>query len=179
MATKVKFTYQDYLLTPSDKSYELIEGELLMTPAPAPSHQRIARKLFEILNAYVASNASGEIFFAPVDVYLSEETVVQPDLLYIESKRLGIVKEKNIQGAPDLVVEILSPATKDRDTEIKRKLYWKYGVREYWIVDPDARTTEIMVLKESGYETSRVFPAGTKVHSPLFKDLSFDATNLF
>ncbi len=179
MATKVKFTYQDYLLTPSDKAYELIEGELLMTPAPAPSHQRIARKLFEILNVHVKGNASGEIFFAPVDVYLSEETVVQPDLLFIENKRLEIVKEKYIQGPPDMVVEILSPTSKDRDTEIKRKLYWKYGVREYWLVDPGARTVEIMVMKESGYETSRVYPEGAQVTSPLLKGFSFDPLNLF
>lgn len=171
MVTQIKFTYQDYLLTPEDKRYELIEGELMMTPAPSWHHQTIAANLFRILDPIIKQNNLGKLAFAPVDVVLSHENVVQPDLLFVAKGRLEIITEKNVQGAPDLVIEILSPPTKERDLDMKRKIYAKYGVREYWLVDPQAKTVEVAVLKESGLETFQVFPCGTKVRSPLLTEL--------
>jgi Uma2 family endonuclease len=108
---KKKYTYEDYLKTPEDERYELIEGEMLMTPSPITRHQRISRELeFEILK-FVRENALGEVFDAPYDVYLDDENVVQPDILFISKDRLNIIGEKNIQGAPDLVIEIISENT--------------------------------------------------------------------
>src|SRR3990172_3573105 len=122
----IRFTYQDYLLLSDDKRYELLEGELYVVPAPKIYHQRISRNLGTVLLDHIRRHDLGEILFAPCDVVLSHENVVHPDLL----------------------VEILSEATKQRDVDIKRKLYAKYGVREYWIVDPGAKTVEILVWKE-------------------------------
>ena len=179
MKVNVKFNYQDYLLMPEDKRCEIIEGDLLMTPAPRPKHQEILRKLFDILETHVLKHKSGNIYFAPTDVFFSQENIVQPDLLFISKDRLGIIKDKYIQGPPDLVVEVLSPSDRERDTEIKRKLYAKYGVREFWLVDPEADTVEVAVLKEAGLVTERVYSAGTKTRSPLLARLTFDPARIF
>src|SRR3990172_920502 len=112
---KKKYTYEDYLKTPKDKRYELIDGELLMRPSPTPSHQRVSRKLEFILESFITKNNLGEIFYAPCDVYLDNENVVQPDILFISKERLNIIGDKNIQGAPDLVIEILSESNAYRD----------------------------------------------------------------
>ncbi len=145
----IKFTYQDYLLLPEDKRYELIEGELLTVPSPDVEHQELSRDLEHILWEFVKQNNLGSIFNAPLDVVLSEEDVVQPDILFVSKERAHIIKEKNIQGAPDLVIEILSPATSERERTLKRKLYAKYGVKEYWIVDPEEKSIEVMALTKS------------------------------
>lgn len=179
MQTKIKFTYQDYLLAPEDKHYELIEGDLMMTPSPIWEHQNVIGNLFRILDDYVLNRNLGKVVLAPLDVILSDETVVEPDLLYIAKERLNIVKDGYVRAAPDLVIEVLSPSSKNRDLEIKRKLYGKYGVREYWIVDSDAQTVEVTVLGETGLETLRVFPTGAKVQSLIFKELSFDPSQIF
>src|SRR3989338_9619208 len=119
---KKKYTYEDYLKTSDDKQYELIDGELLMTPSPVPNHQRISRKLEFILEKFVTENNLGEIFDAPCDVYLDDENVIQPDILFISKDRLNIIGEKNIQGAPDMTIEILSEATAHRDLVKKKRL---------------------------------------------------------
>ncbi|HBI24855.1 MAG TPA: restriction endonuclease, partial [Nitrospiraceae bacterium] len=120
---KKKYTYEDYLKTPDDVRYELIEGELLMTPSPVPRHQRISRKIEFILEEFVTNNDLGEIFYAPCDVHLDNENVVQPDILFISKERLNIIGEKNIQAAPDLAIEILSESSAYRDLVQKKKLY--------------------------------------------------------
>lgn len=176
---KIKFTYQDYLLMPEDKQYELMEGEFHMMPAPNWSYQTIVRNLSFILYDFVSRHQLGEVQFAPLDVILSDEDVVQPDILYLSKERFGIISEKGVQGAPDLVVEILSSGTKERDRGIKRKLYAKYGVKEYWIVDPSARTIEVLALCESGFQTVRVYPEGTRLSSPLISGLSIDLDEIF
>ena len=112
---KKKYTYEDYLKTPDDKRYELINGELLMTPSPITRHQRISGKLEFILRRFLTENNLGELFDAPYDVYFDNENVVQPDLLFISKDRLHIIGEKNVQGAPDLVIEIISENSAYRD----------------------------------------------------------------
>jgi len=176
---KVRFTYQDYLLLPYDKRYELIEGDLHRVPAPLTNHQKVSRNLQRILWEFVQKNGLGEVLYAPVDVVLSSEDVVQPDILFIAKERLAILTEKNVRAAPDLVIEILSPSSKEWDLEIKRKLYEKYGVREYWIVDPEAQTVEVLQLTDDGYLAFRVFSRGTKLKSPLLKDFSFPIEAIF
>lgn len=123
-AHKVKFTYEDYLLFPDDgKRHELIDGEHYVTPSPSTKHQRISGNLLYFLKDHLRRTKAGRMFDAPMDVVLSDFDVVQPDLLFVSSARASIITEKNIQGAPDLVVEILSDGTRKTDEIIKRKLY--------------------------------------------------------
>lgn len=149
---KVKFTYEDYLLFPDDgKRHELIDGEHFMTPAPSTKHQRISRELLIAIGKFLESHPIGEVFDAPSDVILSDLDVVQPDLFFISSARASIITEKNIQGAPDLVIEILSETSRKTDEIIKRKLYERSGVSEYWIVDPELETVKFYRRAESAF----------------------------
>jgi len=151
--SSLAFTYQDYLLLPEDRRYEIIGGDLFMTPAPGTYHQRISSRLEFFLYRHVQERGLGEVLHAPCDLVLSETDVVQPDIFFIAKDRLGIVGEKYVFAAPDLVVEILSEATAKRDRTIKAELYARTGVRELWIVDQWARTVE--VLRGAGEEFER------------------------
>lgn len=176
---KVKFNYQDYLHLPEDKRYELIEGDLYMVPSPNVNHQRVVRNLGTMLLNYVRRNNSGELLYAPCDVVLSEEDVVQPDILFVSKDRRAIIKEECIKGAPDLVIEILSPSTAERDMSIKKKIYFKFGVKEYWIVNIEAKTVEVMITGDDRFKTFRVFSEGSSITSPLLRDLSINVTDIF
>jgi Uma2 family endonuclease len=118
------------------------------------------------------------VVWAPTDVVLSPESVVQPDILFVSNERRGIIMEANVSGAPDLVVEILSPSTAERDRELKLTLYARYGVREYWIVDPEDETVEVMELGAEGAAGVRRYDAGT-VESVLFPRLSIALDDIF
>ena len=147
-----KLTYEDYVLFPDDgRRHEIIEGDHAVTPAPKTKHQRISGRLFAALNGWSRSRNSGEVFAAPYDVILSDEDIVQPDLVFVTKERSQIVTEDNIRGAPDLIVEIISETTRKRDELTKRKLYERYGVREYWIVDPELETIRIFKRTDRGY----------------------------
>lgn len=176
---KIKFTYQDYLQLPEDKRYELIEGELYMVPSPGTYHQHISRNLGFILWPFIRERDLGVLFNAPLDVVLSEENVVQPDLLFVAKGRLSIITEQNVRGAPDLVIEVLSPATAERDLGIKTKLYAKYGVEEYWIVDPQKRTVEVLALGEEGYNSIGVYDEHSPLKSPLLEGLLVNLKEVF
>ena len=176
---KRKFTYKDYLKTPEDKRYELIEGELIMTPSPVPYHQWISKNILYELEQFVRERKIGKVFDAPCDVYLDDENVLQPDILFISNEHAGIIGEKNVQGAPDLVIEILSPGTRTKDLATKRKIYAKFGVREYWVVDPDANTVEILTLKDEGYVTSAICRESDRALSPLLPQLRLKLTKIF
>ncbi len=176
---KKKHTYEDYLKTPEDERYELIEGELLMTPAPIPKHQRISRELeFEILKLVKATDL-GEVFDAPCDVHLDNENVIQPDILFISKERLNIIGEKNIQGAPDLVIEIISESTAYRDFVQKKKLYAKFRVKEYWIVIPEEESIEVYVLKDNIYTLYKAYGKEETLESPALEDLKIVLKNIF
>ena len=124
--------------------YEAIEGNLYMTPAPSILHHRLTRALYEALRPLLAAPKRGELFWAPVGVeFPSTGEGVQPDLFFVSDEYRGIIGEHGIVGAPDLVVEILSPSTASRDRGIKRRLYERQGVREYWIVDPDEMAIDV------------------------------------
>lgn len=175
-----RYTYEDYKLLPEDRRCELIEGDLLMTPAPSFRHQTILTRLLVRVWSFVEAGGLGRVVPAPTDVILSQANVVQPDLLYVSKERLGIVEPNGgVGGAPDLVVEILSPSTSRRDLLTKRKLYADYGVREYWVVDPDAHTVEVLAQAPSGLETWQLFSAGSTVLSPLLPGLSIATDELF
>jgi Uma2 family endonuclease len=176
---KKKHTYEDYLKTPEDERYELIEGALLMTPSPVPRHQKISRELeFEILK-FVKANNLGEVFDAPCDVYLDDENVVQPDILFISKERLNIIGEKNIQGAPDLVVEIISENTAYRDLVQKKRLYARFDIREYWIVLPVEESIEIYILKDSTYTLHKTYGKDEILESFSLRDLKIVLKNIF
>ncbi len=179
--SKVKITYQDYLLLPECDvhQYELIDGRLHMVPAPIPYHQRVLVKLIYFLEAFVTERGLGEILVAPCDVVLSETDVVQPDLFFISEERSHIMGEKAIQGAPDLIVEIFSPSTRQRDQGIKRKLYAQHGVKEYWLVDPDAKSVEVLRWSVSGYETVEIYSHSDTLRSPLWTALELNLADIF
>ncbi len=176
---RIKFTYKDYLQLPEDKRYELIEGEFFMVPSPSWSHQTISTNLFRVLDGYVKSHKLGEVRYAPLDVVLSEENVLQPDILFISKERFNIITDKNVQGAPDLVIEILSSTTAEKDKGLKQKLYAKFGVREYWLVDPDKETIEVLTLAEEGFESIKAYQGGEILESPLLKGISLNVTEIF
>lgn len=174
-----KFTYEDYRNAPEDKRYELLDGDLVVVPAPKEVHQRASRNLTIVLTKALEGTEAGEVYVAPFDVVLSETDVVQPDLLYISNERAHIITEDNVQGAPDLVIEILSPATAERDLTFKRSLYAKHGVKEYWLVDTDARTVTVLSLEEHRYRESGVYGEGHTLTSAALKGLAVDPVEIF
>lgn len=174
-----KFTYADYRNAPEDKRYELLDGDLVMTPAPGTAHQRVSRNLTMLLGRSVELTGAGEVFVAPYDVVLSDVDVVQPDLLFISNERAHIITDENVQGAPDLVVEILSPSTADRDRTFKRALYAKHGVKEFWLVDTDARTVTVLLWDAQRYAVAGVCSEGQTLDSPTLKGLAINPDEVF
>ena len=139
MQTTIPTTWEDVLRMPDDGNrYEFIGGRLYVTPAPVIRHHRVSERLQSALRRVLEARGHGEVFYAPVLVeFPGTSDRVQPDILFVSSERRGIIGEKAVLGAPDLVVEILSPSTAHRDRGIKLDLYARRGVREYWIVDPN------------------------------------------
>ncbi len=176
---KKRYTYEDYLKTPEDERYELIEGELLMTPSPVPKHQRISGRLEFELRKFVTGNDRGEVFDAPCDVYLDDENVVQPDILFISKERLNIIGEKNIQGAPDVVIEIISEGSAYRDLVQKKKLYAKFGVKEYWIVIPGEELIEVYILRDKVYVLHKTYSKNETLESPCLRNLKIELKGIF
>ena len=175
---KIKFAYSDYLLLPEERRCELIGGDFFMVPSPGFAHQSIVMNLAVILRDHVRRNNLGVVLVAPFDVVLSEEDVVQPDVLYISNERRSILTEKNAQGAPDLVVEVLSPGTAERDRELKRKLYARFGVREYWIVDPQNQSIQVLGPGRRGLESRSVLTEGV-MRSNLLPGLEMSLAGIF
>ncbi|MCX6021700.1 MAG: Uma2 family endonuclease [Chloroflexi bacterium] len=146
------WTYEDYCAIPDDgRRYEVIGGKLYVAPSPIVPHQRLVGLLFRVLCTYVEAHRLGEVFIAPLDVLLAYDTVVQPDLFFVRVERSHIVTRGNVAGAPDLVVEILSPGTARRDRREKLDAYALFGVPHYWILDAERRTLEAFELHEGGY----------------------------
>ena len=177
--TRVRFTYEDYLNTPEDKRYELLDGELVMVPSPTWPHQRTEMKLGIRLGGFVERHELGETATAPLDVVLSDTDVVQPDLLFISRERTHIIGHDAIHGAPDLVVEILSPSTARRDLTFKRRLYAKHGVKEYWQVNIDERRVTVLSLGDSDYEVVAVYGSGETLTSPTLQGFALAIDEIF
>lgn len=163
-----KMTYEQYCLLPEDgKQYEVIDGELFMTPAPKPKHQEIVLRIAEELSRFVRQSDWGKVFIAPIDVLLEPHTVLQPDVLFIRKERLAIVKEEVIEGAPDLVAEVLSPSTFYKDLRKKMWAYSEFGVQEYWIVDPETRSIESYTRRDQKLQLAQKFSPGESFESAL------------
>ena len=181
---RIPYTYEDYKSLPEsmDRRYELLQGELFIVPAPTTDHQRFSRNLEFILFQHVRTHGLGEIFYSPVDVVFGEgraREVAQPDIVFIAAERRAIITRPEIAGAPDLVVEILSPGTEERDRNYKRTLYERHGVREYWIVDPDAHSLERHILTATGYATPERVGESDGFETPLFPGLVIALAEVF
>jgi len=150
----VKLTYDDYVHFPEDgKRHELIDGEHFVTPTPNRKHQAVSSNLLGMIWSHLQQHPVGRVFSAPFDVILSNFDVVEPDLLYISRQRLAEIETSPwVKGAPNLVVEIGSPATRKRDATVKRRLYERFGVEEYWVVDPELDTIDVYRSVEGRYE---------------------------
>jgi Uma2 family endonuclease len=147
-------TYSDYVKIPEDgQRHEIIEGRHYVTPSPITRHQRISRHTQFQLYEQIELPGHGEVFDAPTDVVLSDSDIVVPDIFVILAANASIIGEKNVRGAPDLAVEITSPSTKKRDQQLKRRLYEKHGVPEYWVVLVDEDAVEKLVLSGGAYES--------------------------
>jgi Uma2 family endonuclease len=149
-AVKEKHNIKDYKLLPEGAPYQLIEGELVMTPSPTTFHQIVLGNLNEKIRAFVKEKGAGLVLFAPIDIYLDDENAFQPDLVFVSKQRRDITKDDGIHGAPDLVIEILSPSTAYYDMKKKYRIYEKFGVKEYWMVDPEMKSVDQFTLSEGG-----------------------------
>jgi Uma2 family endonuclease len=175
----LKFTYEDYALLPEDRRYEVVDGELLLTPAPTTFHQMVKRRLGRILEDFVEAGGLGLVLDAPCDVVLSDFDVLQPDILFVSTARRSIVGEKYVGPAPDLVIEVLSPSTETRDRVAKAKRYAASGVREMWLVDPSAKTIEVLVNSEEGFRRWAIFGESDTVRSVILAGLELAAAPVF
>ncbi len=178
----VRFTYEDYLLIPEDgKRHEIIDGEEYVAPAPNTRHQRITMRLSAFLFNHLEAHDLGEVFAAPIDVILSDYDVVQPDVLFVAKAHADRVGEHGITGAPDLIVEVLSEGNRRHDEVRKRKLYERFGVGEYWIVDPELETVKVYRMTDRGYVRAAEWSRenGDTLTTPLLPGFTLSLDALF
>lgn len=178
-----KLTYDDFVNFPDDgQRHELIDGEHYVTPSPATKHQRVSGRLFVELFRYLQANPIGEVFHAPFDVVMSHFDVVEPDLLVVLNDQAHIVTEKHVRGTPAIVVEILSPGTRRVDERIKRDVYERAGVREYWMLDPDRDVVTIHRRSSDGtfgQDDTLTRSVGERLTSELLPNWSVPLSTLF
>jgi len=155
-------------LPESNLPTELWDGELVMSPAPSFLHQEIVDRFHDLLKAWVRRHQLGKTGLAPLDMVLTTRRATQPDVVFISSERLGIIQER-IMGAADLVAEVISPGSRRRDRIDKRDLYEQHGVREYWIIDPEAKTVEVLFLEADTYRLAGRWHPGERARSRLLK----------
>jgi Uma2 family endonuclease len=179
----VKLTYDDFVHFPDDgKRHELIDGEHYVTPSPNVRHQKIAGTLFGLIWTWLEAHPTGQLFFAPFDVVFSDFDVVEPDLLYLSNERAAqVLTSLHARGVPELVVEIASKRTRKRDETIKRQLYERVGVSEYWVVDPEIDVIRVYRRGGAGFdrplELSR--EAGDLLTTPLLPGLELRLARIF
>jgi len=175
-----RLTSRDWLGLPDDgRFYELLDGDLCVAPPPSIEHQRLSRDLeFELLTHLRRSNR-GEVFDAPIGVRLGDDTVLEPDIVVVLQEHADRIQPQWIDGAPDLVVEVLSPGTARRDLVSKREAYQAAAVPEYWIVDPVAQTIEVLALERSLYARTGLFRRDQTLRSPILPELAIDLATIF
>lgn len=177
---KIVLTYDEYCLLPDDRNrYEILDGELSVTPAPRIKHQRASSRLHVLLSGHVMPRQLGEIFPAPTDVILAPTTVVQPDLVFIANDRHHFLTERAIEGPPTLVIEILSPTTSQTDRVTKAQLYARFGVPHYWLLDTDQQTLEAYELAGGEYKLAAK-AQGSEIFAPeLFPSLTIPLADIW
>ena len=173
-------TRHEYVLIPDGSPrQELIEGDLVMAPSPNTPHQNIAGRIFRLIANYLDEHPIGQVFIAPLDVFLTEVNVYQPDLLFIRRKNAAIIARHGIEGAPDLVIEVLSKSSERFDAGPKRFTYARAGVEELWLVDPDKRTIAVYRLAEDADTPAATWKSRQKFSSALFPGLTLDLAVVF
>ena len=178
--SSTKLTYDDYLLFPDDGlRHEIIGGEHYVTASPVTRHQRILLNLAYLIQTHLEEHPTGELLPGPVDVLLSETDIVVPDLLYVSRERSQIITEKNLPGVPDLVIEILSPSTRSRDKRLKRDLYERVGVKEYWLVDSDLDVVTVCRLAAEAFAEPLHYERGSTFTTPLLPELDLPVDRIF
>lgn len=177
---KIVLSYEDYVRLPDDRNrYEILDGELAVTPAPSPEHQRVSLNLTLVLGNHVRAVKLGHLYCAPIDLILAPTTVLQPDLAFISIERQGIVTARGIEGSPDLIIEILSAGTARTDRTTKAHLYARYGIRHYWIVDPESRTLEAYSLAAETYRLDHHLSGSAEFTPALFPGLTIRLADLW
>ncbi len=180
LARRRLLTAEDLASLPDDGNrYEIIGGQLIVSPSPTYRHQRVSFKLTSVLDAYLTTTGNGQAVAAPMDVHLSFNDVVQPDLLVVLNERAEIIQDHGIVGAPDLVIEILSPSSISNDFLRKSKLYEQFGVREYWIVNPESETVSVQVLDGDRYALSVDYHRDDTLTSTMLDGFTLDLTSIF
>ncbi|HEY7215146.1 MAG TPA: Uma2 family endonuclease [Thermoanaerobaculia bacterium] len=175
-----KLTYEDYVLFPEDGlRHEILDGEHYVTPAPFVRHQLISSNLHILLGSFIRRRRAGKLFSAPTDVILSPHDIAQPDLFFISNERIGIVTEPNVQGAPDLVIEILSKRTRRRDERLKLERYDRFEVREYWIVDPEHQGAKVYRRDDRGLRLVTELSIADAFTTPLLPGLEIPLAEIF
>src|SRR5205823_185210 len=161
----------------TNQPVELWDGEIVVSPSPNPDHQRLVLRFCGRLNKFVIARKLGEVFVSPLDVVLSQRRTVQPDIFFISHARREIVKD-HIYGVPDLAIEIISEGTWERDRVIKKALYEQFGLREYWIVDPESRTIEVFALVKGAYQLHSRAQGEEAAQSRLLSDFKISFSEL-
>ena len=175
-----KLTYEDYLHFPDDgMRHEILDGEHWVTPAPSTQHQWIIMGLGSKLYNFITEHKLGIILGSPTDVLLSDHDVVQPDLLFVSQEHAAVITDPNIQGAPDLAIEVLSPSTRRKDEHAKRERYELTGVREYWIVDPQRQTVRVFRREADGFGPAEELSKDDTLSTPLLPGLALPVSEIF
>jgi len=174
-----RYTYEEYLKLDDGNRYELIEGELVLTPSPGFKHQRTVAAIERALTTFVEEHDLGMVIVAPYDVVLDEGVVLQPDILFVTREKFHLLTEACLKGVPDLVVEVISPSSAGRDRIKKSRLYRRYGVRELWLVDPEARTAEVLTTGENGWYQAAACDEEDILTSPLLPGLKINLKEIF
>lgn len=177
IAPLTRWDYQE--LPDGGPRYELLEGELVMAPSPNRRHQTISKNIAFLFETYLRQHPLGEVYNAPLDVYLSETTVVQPDVFFVSQERPSRLRDYGIEGAPDLVIEILSPHNPRQDAVVKKSLYARSGVIEYWIVDPESARVLVFSLQQDPNQPRHTLAPGDLYTSPLLPGLAFPVQEFF
>ena len=175
---KPKLTYEDYAQTPDDERWELIDGELIMSPSPKEAHQRTQIRVGSRMFTFTEDRDLGQVY-VEFDVVLSDTDTVRPDVIFVSRERSHIITEDNVQGAPDLVVEIRSPSTARQDWTTKRDLYERHGVKEYWLVDPEAATVAVLLLDGGELKVAGVYSIGDTLTSAVMGGFSVALADVF
>jgi len=176
---KEVYTYEDYALLPEGAPYQLIGGKLVMTPAPSTYHQAISTRLLGKFLFFMAEKDLGMIYHAPIDVYFGDKETYQPDIIFIVKERFHIIGPERINGAPDLVIEILSPSTGYYDLRKKARTYARHGVKEYWVVDPEEKSIELYRGREEQFVLDQRVEEKGKIKSLVLEGLEVEAGDVF
>lgn len=176
-----KLTYEDYLLFPDDGlRHEILDGEHYVTNAPSRWHQNAVGNLIYFFKDLLRREPSlGEVYTAPFEVLFSAHNVALPDLVFVSRERIGILTDKNIQGAPDLIVEVLSRWTRKGDEIVKPEIYERFGVREYWIVDPQLQTVRVFQEEGGSFVLSLELSGEDVLTTPLLPGLAIPVSQIF